>query len=93
MQSDCDEESSHSLLSDSDVQPDFLESSSEGEHFCSSDEADAELFQSALEQAYSSNAPHSMLDPAERDSLLLFDKDLCEFGKIYARVLKGYAFS
>ena len=65
--------------SESDVADiDFIESTSEGEPFSSSDEADAELLEGVLESAYSSKTPYSALDPAERDSLLLFDKDLKE---------------
>jgi len=73
-------------LSDSDVaDPDFIESTSEGEPFSSSDEADAELLEHVLESAYSSKALSSALDPAKRDSVLLFDKDMMGemSGKVY----------
>ena len=93
MESESDGEGSLSLSDSGVAHPDFIESTSEGEHFSSSDEGDAELFECVLETAYSSNAPLSVLNPAERDSLLLFDKNLSELGKMYTCVLKGYAFS
>ena len=54
-----------------------------------SDEEDAELLQVALENAYSCNpAPflNSKLDPAERLSLFLLDKDFLDSKGNYLRV-------
>ena len=51
---------------------------SEAESFATSDEEDAELLQMALEGAYTSSPfkRSTIIDPAERPSYLLFDKDL-----------------
>ena len=51
---------------------------SEAESFATSDEEDAELLQMALEGAYTCSAfkRSTIVDPAERSSYLLFDKDL-----------------
>ena len=71
------EESDDTDISDSD--DDFFEiTTSEAESLATSDEEDAELLQVALESAYSCNPAlfsNSKLDPAERSSLLLLDKD------------------
>lgn len=58
---------------------DYVESASEGEDWSSesSDQNDAEMWEQILDGAYCSAVPPKM-DPAERDSLLLFDKDLVE---------------
>ncbi len=70
----CESESSD----ESDI-PDYVESLSEGEIWSSSDEEHAELFEHVLEGAYVGPSPlssESRLEPAERGSLLLLDKDL-----------------
>ncbi len=64
----CESESSD----ESDI-PDYVESLSEREIWSSSDEEHAELFEHVLEGPLSSE---SRLEPAERGSLLLLDKDL-----------------
>ena len=50
---------------------------SEAESYGTSDE-ESELLQMALEGAYICSPSKTMLDPAERSSYLLFDKDLME---------------
>ena len=59
---------------ESDV-PDYAESFSVGDMWSSSDEEHAELFEHLLEGAHH-GLIRSRLDPAERKSLLLLDKDL-----------------
>ena len=52
---------------------------SEAESFATSDEDDAEILQMALEGAYTcSPCKRSIIDPAERSSYLLYDKDLMD---------------
>lgn len=75
-----------SVLSYDNAQEDFVESTSEGGDFSSSDEVDAHLFERVLEGVYSTSGPSSMLDPAQRDSILLFDKDLCELEELVGKV-------
>lgn len=61
---------------ESDI-PDYVESLSEGEFWSSSDEEQAELFEHVLEGAYLAPlSSDSRIDPAERSSLLLLDKDI-----------------
>ena len=70
-------ESGESESSDESDTPDYVESLSEGEFWSSSDEERAELFKQVLENAYLGHlSSESSLDPAERTSLLLLDKDL-----------------
>lgn len=71
-------ESASGSLSESkgDDAQDFFESTSEGD-FSSSDEIDTHLLERVLEGAYSSRVCPSSLDPAQRDSILFYDKDLC----------------
>ena len=73
-----------SYYSDSDSESEFYEiTSSEAESVCSSDEEDAERLEVVLEGAYTCSPKLyqcSSLDPAERSSLLLFDKDIGESG-------------
>lgn len=66
---------------DVDIDEEYCEiftSEGEAESFATSDEEDAELLQMALEGAYTcSPFKHSaIIDPAERSSYLLLDKDL-----------------
>ena len=56
----------------------FVESTSGEERYSSSDEADMEHFEQMLTSAYSKHGGAHVLDPAERDSLLLYDKDWYE---------------
>ena len=63
--------SGSSSESEGDDAQDFFESTSEG------DEIDAHLLERVLEGAYSSRVCPSSLDPAQRDSILFYDKDLC----------------
>ena len=73
------EESDETDASDSD--DDFVEITSEAESLATSDEEDAQLLQVALESAYSCNPSifsKCTLDPAERSSLLLLDKDFLD---------------
>ena len=73
------EESDDSDISDSD--DDFVEITSETESLATSDEGDAELLQVAFESAYSCSPSlfsKCALDPAERSSLLLLDKDFLD---------------
>ena len=61
---------------ESDV-PDYVESFSEGEVWSSSDEEHVELLEHVLEGTYLGPLlSKSALDPAERVSLLLLDKDI-----------------
>jgi len=70
-------ESGESESSDESDTPDYVEPLSEGEFWSSSDEERAELFKQVLENAYLGHlSSESSLDPAERTSLLLLDKDL-----------------
>ena len=70
-------ESGESESSDESDTPDYVESLSEGEFWSSSDEEHAEFFEQVLEGAYLGRlSSKSRLDPAERTSLLLLDKDL-----------------
>ena len=70
--------------------------SSEAESICTSDEEDAERLEVVLEGAYTCSPnlyQYSSLDPAERSSLLFFDKDIGESGdecKCGNTVLKGF---
>ena len=52
--------------------------SSEDESVYTSDEDDAETLQLFLEQAYTGSPTSSGLDPAQRSSLLLLDKDFID---------------
>lgn len=73
------EEPDDSDISDSD--DDFVEITSEAESLATSDEEDAEILQVALESAYSCSPSlfsKCALDPAERLSLLLLDKDFLD---------------
>ena len=67
---------------ESDSDDDFAEiTTSEAESLATSDEEDAEILQVALESAYSCNPSvfsKRALDPAERSSLLLLDKDFLD---------------
>lgn len=72
-------ESSESDSSDESDVPDYVESFSEGELWSSSDEEHTELFEHVLEGAYLSPlSSKSRLDPAQRVSLLLLDKDILQ---------------
>ena len=66
----------------SDSDDDFVKiTTSEPESLATSDEEDAELLQAVLESAYSCNPSFfskCTLDPAERSSLLLLDKDFLD---------------
>lgn len=57
---------------------DFVESTSEGEVLSSGDDNDAEMLQTVFEGIYSTSLVSARNDPVERDSLLLFDKDLID---------------
>ena len=73
------EETDDTDISDSD--DDFVEITSEAESLATSDEEDAELLEVAYESAYSCNPAlfsKCTLDPAERSSLLLLDKDFLD---------------
>ena len=66
--------------------------SSEAESYSISDKENAELLQMALEGAYTCSPCKAMIDPAERSSYLLFDKDLMsedddEIGKLHSRIV------
>ena len=71
-----------SLFDSSESDDDFCEiTTSEGESLATFDEEDAELLEMALDGAYSYNPSlfsKCTLDPAERSSLLLLDKDILE---------------
>ena len=66
--------------SDEEVQGDFNDSTSDDmEHYSSADELDRDLLEQVLESAYTRRPASSFsLDPVERDSLLLYDKDWYE---------------
>ena len=70
--------------SDSGSESDFCEiTSSEPESVCTSDEEDAERLEVVFEGAYTCSPTlyhSSLLDPAERSSLLFLDKDIGESG-------------
>lgn len=55
---------------------DFFESESEGEMAMSEDDDDLEVVEQLLTTAYTTSTSR-ILDPVDRDSLLLLDKDLC----------------
>ena len=67
---------------DSSSGDEFCEiTTSEAESFCTSEEEDAELLEMALDGAYSCNPSlfsKCALDPAERSSLLLLEKDFLD---------------
>ena len=70
-------ESGESESSDESNTPDYVESLNKGDFWSSSDEEHAEFFEQVLEGAYlGCLSSESRLDPAERTSLLLLDKDL-----------------
>ena len=57
---------------------DYIESTSEGEVLSSGDDNDSEMLQTVFEGIYSTSFVSTRNDPVERDSLLLFDKDLMD---------------
>lgn len=56
----------------------YAESTSEGEVLSSGDDDDAEMLQTVFEEIYSTSLPRARNDPVDRESLLLFDKDLMD---------------
>lgn len=74
-----------------DSEDDFCESTS-GED-SSSDERDGEFLEQILDGVYSSRySPSKPLDPVERDSLLIFDKDFFYEEELYLEGRVCYCF-
>ena len=57
---------------------DYIESTSEGEVLSSGHDNDSEMLQTVFEGIYSTSFVSTRNDPVERDSLLLFDKNLMD---------------
>lgn len=88
MESSESDSDSSDTSDESDI-PDYVESFSEGDMWSSSDEEHAELLEHLLEGACRGPL-RSRLDPAERESLLLLDKDILkqeEEGEMCARTV------
>ena len=72
------ESESEESEADSDFQ-EYIESLSEGECWSSGDEEHTEFFEQLLEGTrFGSHRSPEKLDPAQRTSLLLFDKDILQ---------------
>jgi len=67
-------------LTNGEYTDEYTESSSDEDFSWSEDEEDAEMLQSIFEGVYCSSLAKcsTKIDPVERDSYLLFDKDLME---------------
>ena len=64
---------------ESEAVQEYIESLSEGECWSSGDEEHAEFFEQLLEGTrFGSHRSPEKLDPAQRTSLLLFDKDILQ---------------
>lgn len=76
------------IESDEGQAVELLESLSEGsEYYSSGEEVDLQLLQNVLEGAYSTSKPVTPMDPAERNSLLLYDRDCLELPGAYVYIV------